>query len=78
MSFRIQQLWAFVAQEPGGDEGIIAERNGDTWLPFVAADEKRIESLRARALTLPIAPGTTVRLVRFEVRTDVEFLRGPQ
>jgi streptogramin lyase len=78
VSFRIQKLWAFVAQEPGGDEGIIAERNGDVWLPFVAADERRIESLRARAMSVPIPPGTTVRLVRFDARTEIEFLRGPQ
>ncbi len=78
MSRRIDRLWVFVAQTPGEDEGIIAERSGGNWFPFVTASEAGLATLRERVKALPIAPGTTVRLVRFEVRTDLEFVRGPQ
>lgn len=75
MSFQIQRLWAFIAQEPGGDEGVIAENLDGTWFPFVAADEKRLASLKERARTLPVKPGTSIKLVRFDARTNVETIR---
>jgi hypothetical protein len=74
MSFQIDRVWIFVAQEPGGDEGVIAENRGGTWFPFVAADEKRLEQLKERARALPLTPGTTLKLIRFDARTEVETL----
>lgn len=76
MSFRIERLWAFVGQAPADDEGLIAERRLGVWLPFVAADDRRLEQLKARAALIPVPSGTRVTLVRFDVRTDVETLRS--
>jgi hypothetical protein len=73
--FRIQQVWAFVAiDSEDGDEGIIGHKLGDSWLPFVAADEDRVRSLKPMAALISRTLGVEVRLVRFDQRTDVEVL----
>jgi hypothetical protein len=64
VSFRIDRVWLFVAQSPGEDEGVIA----------VAADETRLEGLRARTKELRLPPGTTIKVVRFETRVEMETL----
>jgi hypothetical protein len=76
VSFVIERVWLFVGKEPRQDEGIVAEQRAGMWFPFVAADERRLESLKERARSLPIAPGTTIKLVRFDLRTELELLRG--
>ncbi|HET7485850.1 MAG TPA: hypothetical protein VFJ64_10820 [Solirubrobacterales bacterium] len=74
MSFRIERVWVFVAVHPDdGDEGVI--QVGDTWIPFAAGDERRLEQLKERVRAMPFPPGLTVKLVRFETRTDVEVVR---
>ena len=76
MSFIIEHLWLFVATHPDGDEGVIAENVGGQWLPFVAADERRLEQIKARVQALPLQPNVTVKLVRFDTRVDVETVRS--
>jgi hypothetical protein len=70
VSFRIVSLYAFLAVGPDGEEGVMAERVNGTWIVFVAADETRLEQLRARVRQL--APPYTVKLVKFGPRVDVD------
>jgi alkanesulfonate monooxygenase SsuD/methylene tetrahydromethanopterin reductase-like flavin-dependent oxidoreductase (luciferase family) len=73
--FRITTLWAFVSVDPSdGDEGLLAARIGDYWLPMVAADRERLELLRPYAEKTGRAGNVRVRLIRFEQRTEVEVL----
>lgn len=76
MSFRIVSLFAFLAVDDDGEEGVMAERVGGTWVPFVAADETRLEQIRARVRQL--APPYVVKLVKFEPRVDVDVVHTPK
>lgn len=54
---------------------MIGEHTGVGWVPFVAADETRLAQLTARAHLIARASGRTVRLVRFDVRVDLEEIK---
>lgn len=74
MSFRIEAIHAFIAVDGDDEEGIIGQRMGDSWLPFIAADIQRLEQLRPIAEAIAEATGQEVRLVRFSVREDLEVI----
>lgn len=80
MPFEIKALHAFVAKSPSGDEGIIAARIGSDWMPLVAGDDHRLESLKGIAQDMVNQTGQTVRILRFDARTEVETItpRGMQ
>jgi hypothetical protein len=69
----IKELWLFVAtDEATGDEGCIAMDTPIGPQPMIAADEKRLNSLRPMAEAAARQSGTTVRLVKFSDRSVVE------
>lgn len=72
----IDALYAWVATEPDGGEGIIAAlipgMPGMT--PLVGADMDRMRSYRPFAEMARIGSGYPVRLVRFGSREDLEVL----
>lgn len=71
--FKITKLWAFIAVDPNdGDEGLPAMNVKGQWIPMVAADEKRIESLRELAAEMAKSSGSKIRLVRFDNATELE------
>jgi hypothetical protein len=76
MSFRCTTMWAFLSIDEDDDEGVIAVRMPNGWMPLVAADEKRLEDLRPFVTHAVADSGRTVRLARFTVREDVEVI-GP-
>lgn len=73
---KIEKLYAWVATEPDGGEGVcgafIREMGG--LVPLVGADRERIESLRPYAELTRRGSGYPVRLVEFSTRTDMEEL----
>lgn len=73
----INQITAFISVDDKGDEGVIGQKLGGTWMPFVCADEERVKSL------LPIAKqlkksGVNFRIVKFTSREDVTDKYGIQ
>jgi hypothetical protein len=70
----IDALYAWVATEPDGGEGICSAQLGDIHMPLVGADMDRIKSLRSFAELARAATGYPVRLVRFSMREDLEVL----
>ena len=74
--FRIGTLWAFVAVGDEG-EGLIGSVHpaSGVFVPFVAADRARLESLKEKAIEIARYSGQTIRLVRFDLRADVELIR---
>jgi hypothetical protein len=69
---RIEQMYAFIAEDEDG-EGLAAwQTSSGIWAPLVAADAARVDSLRRLAQVVADASGQTLRLVRFEVRTELE------
>ena len=43
---RIEALYAWVATEPDGGEGVCSMQIGEVHMPIVGADMERVESLR--------------------------------
>jgi hypothetical protein len=69
---KINALWAFLAVDEDGDEGVIGFQAGDGPVPLVGADENRVESYRELATLTALASGLTVRLVKFSTREELE------
>lgn len=72
MAFTIQKITAFISVGPDGEEGIIGSRLADgSWLPFVCADEKRIEQVFPIAEQIAKANSIEYKIVQFDNRVDV-------
>lgn len=75
--FKIQTIHAFIATEKDGTEGVIGELMPDgIFMAFIAADPKRMESLKPRAVKIAKASGTKVTIARFSVRENLEVIDG--
>lgn len=72
----IETMYAFVATEADGSEGLCAFKAPDgSWMPMVGADEARLDSLRPIAKDIAARAGRSVRLVRFSHREELETIR---
>ena len=75
---RIDALYAWVVQEPDGDEGVCSATmqylGREMMMPLVGADIDRVKSLRQHARATRMMTGCPVRLVRFSMREDLEEL----
>ncbi len=73
---KINELFAFISIDEGPeDEGIIASKFGDVWMPLVGADQKRVDSLRVIAKQIAQTTGKYVVLAKFTHREDVEIIK---
>lgn len=72
---KIETMYAYVAveKEPD-DEGVVAVKMGDVWMPLVGADIARITSLRTLAEGVARFTKKKIVLVKFTNRTEVETL----
>lgn len=70
---KISEMYAFVATEEDGTEGIPAVRMGNTFYPLVGADLDRMESLRYLAQGFA-DDGVPMKLVRFSTAEVLETL----
>jgi hypothetical protein len=71
---RIDHIWAFLSLDEGG-EGVCAAPLGHGMLtvPMIAADAKRLDSLKPIARKLANLFRKPVRLAKFTAREDVEI-----
>jgi hypothetical protein len=67
---RITELYAFLAEEAPGEEGVMAFWTGETWMPMIGADMTRVESLLPLAEAISRATGKPSRVRRFVLRED--------
>jgi hypothetical protein len=75
MPLTIDALYAWVATEKDGSEGVCAHMLPTMGMvPLVGADMDRIKSLRRFAENARALTGCPVRLVRFSMREDLEEL----
>lgn len=74
---KIEAFYAFVANDEKG-EGLIGMEINGSWIPFVAADEDRINSLRPLAIDIAKRSRRTVRLLKFSERTQVEIIHDAE
>ena len=74
---KITEIWAYIVDDNGpDDEGLVAVRRGDAWMPLVAADYERAKIVRPLAEMAAKESGKSVRLVRFMMREEVEKISG--
>jgi hypothetical protein len=71
MPFKIETLTAFVTIGPDGDEGIMAARKGDTWMPLICADTVRIKEMLPIAKAISKISGKPFMVIELSVRSDV-------
>ena len=73
---KIERLYAWIATEPDGGEGVTAHNvviaGREMMAPLVGADKARIESYRSHARDVARLSKCPVRLVEFSVRTVLE------
>jgi len=76
MPKKIDELWAWVREDQGDGEGVLAAEmvlDGRTmFVPFVGADRERIESYRAQAQDIARRTGRKVHLIRYSTREVIE------
>ena len=77
MSFKIKEIWAFVHTDEKNEEGIVAwfDEDKKQWMPMVAADGARIESLKPIAVHIAQTLKKEIRMVHFSTRCDVQIFR---
>jgi hypothetical protein len=71
---RIERLYAWIATEPNGDEGVPAVSSSLGPVPLIGADRDRIESFREHARYVQRQLGCSVRLVCFDHLVEIERL----
>lgn len=74
MNERIDTLFAFIAVDDDGSEGVMAFMSPEGWMPMVGADEARINSLKPIAQQMSSWTKKQVVLTRFTAREDVELI----
>jgi hypothetical protein len=72
VGFRIETVWAFLADHGDGDEGVVSAQVGSVHLPLIAADPERLKLLRPVAEKIARQSGVPITLCRFTTRTDME------
>lgn len=73
----IGSLWAFISTDETG-EGVCAMPIGNMTVPMIAADERRLTSLRPFASILASAFRKPIRLVRFMDRENLELFKSDE
>jgi hypothetical protein len=72
---KINEMYAFVSEDNGpDDEGVVAQKFGDVWLPMVGANMDRAEALKSLARIAVKATGKTIKLLRFTNREELEII----
>jgi len=73
---KVHELWAYVAEDEQGEEGIVSYPTELGVMPLIGADRERMKSLRRWALAASLARGKPVELRRYHlVESEIEVIR---
>ena len=77
MAFRITEIYAVVATDEDGVEGVVAitTPSGGA-MPLIAADEARLKNIVPAARSIARLTGHTYKLIRVTQREDVMDITG--
>lgn len=73
---RIDSVWMAVSVDENGDEGVCAVNSDGSWMPLLAADEKRLPFIVAQASTIAAATQQVVRIVKLTTREEFQVIDG--
>ncbi len=71
MGFVVDELFAFIAVDDDGDEGVMAAIMGDTMMPLIFADLTRLPAFAPIADNIAKAAGMDYTLKHFQLLGDV-------
>ena len=71
MGFVVEELFAFIAVDDDGDEGVIAAKMGDMMMPLVFADLARLPTFAPIADAVSKATGVDYKLKHFQLLGEV-------
>lgn len=74
---KIEKLYAWVAQEADGGEGVVAVMISSGVVPLIGADRTRVEHYRAWAADVAAASGRPVRLKVFGAGVVIDDIAPP-
>lgn len=75
LNLKINEMYAFIATEADGQEGICAfQTEPGMWMPMVGADLARMESLRPMAEKIAKATGKQIEVIKFTNREHLEMI----
>lgn len=66
---KITEMYAFVATDDHGDEGVMAACVDNTWIPLVGADMARVNSLIPLADEISKNTNTPYKILYFTLNT---------
>lgn len=70
--FSINEIWAFVSRDDDGNEGVVGATMGGVFMPLIAADKDRLDSLRPLAKDMLRLSKKKIFLVKFSQRSEIE------
>lgn len=70
----ISDIYAYLSVDEDGNEGLIGELINGAWMPFVACDKARLDSLEPIAQRVAQRTGRPVRLIHLSTRTEIKTL----
>jgi hypothetical protein len=71
----IEKFRAFVAVDEDGNEGLCAAMNTrGEWMPLIAADEARFDSIQEVAQKTANATGMTIHVIEYTARNQIGIL----
>jgi hypothetical protein len=73
---RIDKIWAFLSIDKDGDEAVCGMAFNGGWIAMVAADLKRVESLKPVAKAMAELSDMKIKLVEFTTRREIQEI-GP-
>lgn len=73
---RIDAVWMAVSVDENGDEGVCAVNIDGGWMPLLAADEKRLPWIVARASEIAAATQQLIRIVKLTTREEFQVIDG--
>ena len=70
---KIKRMYAFVAEEEPGEEGVMGMQMGDgAWIPLVGADMTRIEQLIPIADRIAAISNMPYKIIKFRIEEVIE------
>ncbi len=73
--FKIKKIWAFIAEEEDGTEGVCGyEVSEGKWMPLIGADGARLESLLPIAKQIAIHTNRRMELREFSTMVTTKVI----
>lgn len=72
---KIEKMFAFVAEDGKGGEGVCGTLMGNKWVALVGADLERVEVLRPIAQDIANMTKQNIKLIYFSERTEMEVIK---